>query len=97
VYVPSWNKLKYQNQAKTGVPSCPVCGKDVHLDALFCHSCGSNLQATQIQQNPQPRSPMQEQIPGEQLSNMVKRLERVSYVTAAAAVILLIVIIFVLF
>ncbi|HVB11774.1 MAG TPA: hypothetical protein VNE86_01475 [Nitrososphaerales archaeon] len=80
------------------MPTCAVCGKDVHQDASFCPSCGSNLQATQIQQpSPQQSFPIQEQIPGEQLRNMVKRLERVSYITAAAAVILLIVIILVLF
>ena len=79
------------------MPTCAVCGKDVHQDASFCPSCGSNLQETQIQQSPQQSLPIQEQIPGEQLRNMVKRLERVSYITAAAAVILLIVIILVLF
>ncbi|MHB2036208.1 MAG: zinc-ribbon domain-containing protein [Nitrososphaerales archaeon] len=83
------------------MPACPVCGKDVQQDASFCTSCGSNLQpsTSQNQQvSSQPSFPMQEQIPVEQqLKSMVKRLERISYITATAAGILLIVIILVLF
>jgi len=84
------------------MPACPVCGKDVQPDASFCPSCGSNLQTNAAQMH-QPVTqqtnfvPMQQSISGEQqLRSMVKRLERVSYITAGAAGILLVIIVLLL-
>gem|GEM_PF-4351521 len=85
------------------MPTCAVCGKEVQQEATFCPSCGSSLQTTpavpQINTPPQGYRPMQSVAPltaEERMAHIVKRMERVSYITAGAAGILLVIIVLLL-
>ncbi len=104
LHVISWHKLKYQNRINHLMPTCSVCGKEVQPEATFCPSCGSSLQTTApsvqrpIMQQPnvqvtQVQMPMSGE---ERMASMVKRMERVSYITAGAAGILLVIILLLL-
>lgn len=85
------------------MPTCSVCGKEVQPEATFCPSCGSSLQTSAPPVQPMSAPPQTYRpIPPSQLTteermmHMVKRMERVSYVTAGAAAILLITIVLLL-